>query len=192
MRCSAVAECNQPSPGPDPRRTGGWFTSGPTPADRNQHRRLCTVLDVPSPQRSGPLTAAEPAGYRSNRPSADRLGDNRSERTDIPTAVKNGTVTALATGKDFSAAVVVGRVHACGARPATITVPPDTRSRVTALAAGYGHIVALRDDGRAVERKVDPYGRNTVPADVGAKVPAVAAGAHYSLALPGDPPAAAP
>ncbi|MFJ7586903.1 hypothetical protein ACIQZO_05815 [Streptomyces sp. NPDC097617] len=64
------------------QRTEGWFTSDPTPADAHQDWRLYTVLDYPSPQladrfyqRTGPLTAAEQARCRSNRPSAETPND---------------------------------------------------------------------------------------------------------------------
>ncbi|MFF3616757.1 hypothetical protein [Streptomyces sp. NPDC002580] len=60
------------------RRTEGWFTSDPTPADPNQGWHLYTVPDYSSPQladrvhqRTGPLTAAELARCRSDRPSAE-------------------------------------------------------------------------------------------------------------------------
>ena len=59
------------------QRTEGWFTSNPTPADPNTDWRLYTVLDYPSPQiadkvfqRTGPLTTAELARCRADRPSA--------------------------------------------------------------------------------------------------------------------------
>ncbi|MBF9072658.1 hypothetical protein [Streptacidiphilus fuscans] len=59
------------------QRTEGWFTSNPTPADPNQDWRIYTVLDYPSPQiadrlyqRTGPLTSAELARCRADRPSA--------------------------------------------------------------------------------------------------------------------------
>ncbi|MFF0143617.1 hypothetical protein ACFYRN_45455 [Streptomyces sp. NPDC005227] len=64
------------------QRTEGWFTSSPTPADPNQDWRLYTVVDYPSPQladrfyqRTGPLTAAELARCRSNRPAAETPND---------------------------------------------------------------------------------------------------------------------
>ncbi|MER5374975.1 hypothetical protein [Streptomyces sp. NPDC002553] len=64
------------------QRTEGWFTSSPTPADPNQDWRLYTVLDHPSSQladrfyqRTGPLTPAEQARCRSDRPSAETPND---------------------------------------------------------------------------------------------------------------------
>ncbi|MCF3132751.1 hypothetical protein [Streptomyces olivochromogenes] len=64
------------------QRTEGWFRSNPTPADPNLDWRIYTVLDYPSPQladrvyqRTGPLTAAEQARCRSNRPSAETPND---------------------------------------------------------------------------------------------------------------------
>ncbi|MFD5506530.1 hypothetical protein ACFWIB_01960 [Streptomyces sp. NPDC127051] len=59
------------------KRTEGWFKSNPTPADPNNDWRLYTVIDTPASgladrvyQRTGPLTDAEYARCRSNRPSA--------------------------------------------------------------------------------------------------------------------------
>ncbi|MFD7938990.1 hypothetical protein ACFV4T_31455 [Streptomyces sp. NPDC059755] len=66
--------------------------------------------------------------------------------------------------------------------------PVGAQSRVTAVSAGYGDVVALRDDGRAVEWRVNPYSRNTLPTYTGAKVQTITAGGYHSLALRGDPP----
>ncbi|MGW4778269.1 hypothetical protein ACWEPA_16600 [Streptomyces filamentosus] len=67
------------------QRTEGWFTSNPTPADPHQDWRLHTVIDHPAPgvsdrvfHRTGPMTAAEEARCRANRPTADTPNDAAS------------------------------------------------------------------------------------------------------------------
>ncbi|GII87902.1 hypothetical protein Ssi03_58920 [Sphaerisporangium siamense] len=59
------------------RRTEGWFTSSPAPADPNTEWRLYTVLDHAATtlpdrvyQRTGPMTSAEKLRCRSDRPTA--------------------------------------------------------------------------------------------------------------------------
>ncbi|MDP9865444.1 MULTISPECIES: hypothetical protein [Streptosporangium] len=59
------------------RRTEGWFTSTPAPADPHTEWRLYTVLDYSSVelsdrvyQRTGPMTASEKQRCQSDRPSA--------------------------------------------------------------------------------------------------------------------------
>ncbi|MEU3605615.1 hypothetical protein AB0E83_09165 [Streptomyces sp. NPDC035033] len=67
------------------QRTEGWFLSNPTPTDPNQDWRLHTVIDHPAPgvsdrvfQRTGPMSAAEEARCRANRPTADTPNDAAS------------------------------------------------------------------------------------------------------------------
>ncbi|MGW0595196.1 hypothetical protein [Streptosporangium sp. NPDC002607] len=59
------------------RRTEGWFTTSPAPADPHTEWRLHTVLDYPATelsdrlyQRTGPMTGSEKQRCQSNRPTA--------------------------------------------------------------------------------------------------------------------------
>ncbi|WP_424533358.1 hypothetical protein ACOZ38_23675 [Sphaerisporangium viridialbum] len=59
------------------RRTEGWFTMNPAPADPNAEWRLYTVLDYPTTelsdrvyQRTGPMTPSEKQRCQSDRPAA--------------------------------------------------------------------------------------------------------------------------
>lgn len=79
-------------------------------------------------------------------------------------------------------AAQVTRVFAYGSNPDGQTNVPPGLTNAVAIAVGYNHTVALRDDRTVVAWGSDRYGESTVPADL-SNVVAVAAGRDQSLAL---------
>ena len=65
------------------------------------------------------------------------------------------------------------------------TVPVAAQSGVTAIAAGYAHNVALKNDGSVVAWGYNGNGQTTVPAGLSG-VTAIAAGVYHTVALLGD------
>jgi alpha-tubulin suppressor-like RCC1 family protein len=66
------------------------------------------------------------------------------------------------------------------------TVPVAAQSGVTAVAAGYHHTVALKNDGSVVAWGNNQYGQTTVPAAAQSGVSAIAAGGYHTVALKND------
>lgn len=62
-------------------------------------------------------------------------------------------------------------------------MPTAAASGVTALAAGAGHTVALKNDGRVVAWGDRNFGQTTVPASAQGSVIAIAAGDWHTVAL---------
>jgi alpha-tubulin suppressor-like RCC1 family protein len=123
----------------------------------------------------------------------------------VPAAAASG-VTAIAAGPLHDLALKQdGSVIAWGCGVITIgtlvlsgdfgqcTVPAAAASGVTAIAAGYFHSLALKQDGSVLAWGCDgsDNGQCTVPAEASTGVTAIAAGAFQSLALvPAADPAA--
>ena len=69
------------------------------------------------------------------------------------------------------------------------TVPVAAQSGVTAIAAGYGHTVALKSNGGVIAWGVgsyDNYGQTNVPVAAQTGMTAIAAGEYHSVALKND------
>ena len=66
------------------------------------------------------------------------------------------------------------------------TVPVVAQSGVTSLAAGYGHTVALKNDGSVVAWGDNNSGQTTVPLAAQSGVKAIAAGHSHTVALKSD------
>ncbi|MFD7561203.1 hypothetical protein ACFV9E_42820 [Streptomyces sp. NPDC059835] len=100
--------------------------------------------------------------------------------------MRTGTVTAIAAGKDTSLAIVGGKVHAWGATYATQKAPTAAQSKVVRVAVGIESLAAVKEDGKAIEWKVN----NTSVTNVrgATDVRALAAGAYHFVALKADPP----
>lgn len=62
-------------------------------------------------------------------------------------------------------------------------VPVAAQSGVTAIAAGAGHTVALKNDGSVVAWGFNEYGQATVPVEAQSKVEAIAAGEYHTVVL---------
>lgn len=65
-------------------------------------------------------------------------------------------------------------------------VPSAARSGVIAIAAGYHHALALKDDGSVVAWGINEQGQTNVPPSALGQVVAIAAGVYHSLALRSD------
>ncbi|MBT9561023.1 MAG: hypothetical protein IV100_33675 [Myxococcales bacterium] len=61
--------------------------------------------------------------------------------------------------------------------------PPGTEDDIVAVATGYAHSLALRDDGRVFAWGSNLQGESTVPLAAQSGIKAIAAGAGFSLAL---------
>ncbi|MFO1499271.1 MAG: RCC1 repeat-containing protein [Verrucomicrobiota bacterium] len=66
------------------------------------------------------------------------------------------------------------------------TVPVAAQSGVTAIAAGYLHTVALKNDGSVVAWGLNNFGQTTVPVAAQSGVTAIAAGTYHTVALKHD------
>jgi len=66
-----------------------------------------------------------------------------------------------------------------------LSVPPDAREGIVAIAAGYLHTVALKNDGTVVAWGNNSGGQATVPAGL-TGVTAIAAGGTHTVALKND------
>jgi len=66
------------------------------------------------------------------------------------------------------------------------TIPLEAQSGVTAIAAGWEHTVALRNDGSVVAWGPNDHGETTVPVAAQSGVTAVAAGGGHTVALRND------
>src|SRR5687767_3658859 len=66
------------------------------------------------------------------------------------------------------------------------TVPVAAQSGVTAIAAGFDHTVALKNDGSVVAWGYNEAGQTAVPVAAQSGVRAIAAGIYYTVALKND------
>jgi hypothetical protein len=66
------------------------------------------------------------------------------------------------------------------------TVPVAAQSGVTAIAAGYFHTVALKNDGSVVAWGRNTWGQTTIPVSAQSGVTAIAAGSAHTVALKND------
>lgn len=73
-------------------------------------------------------------------------------------------------------------IAACAAAAGQATVPEEARSGVTAISAGLGHSLALKD-GRVLAWGLNDSGQATVPPEAESGVTAIAAGLGHSLAI---------
>src|SRR5215472_9639376 len=78
-----------------------------------------------------------------------------------------------------------GTVSCWGANDSLQSQVPGGLTRVTAIAAGPTHSLALKSDGTVVGWGLNDSGQSSIPADLGS-VTAIAAGSNYSLALKAD------
>ena len=103
--------------------------------------------------------------------------------------VSLGEVDQLAIGQDDSwwavARRVNGTVAVWGEATSGQAAIPAGLSGVTQIAAGLGHVLALRSDGRVVAWGVNAMRQTSIPAGLTGVV-AVAAGSQHSLALKSD------
>jgi hypothetical protein len=132
-------------------------------------------------------------------------GDNGYGQTTVPVAAQSG-VTAIAAGGAHTVALKndgtvvawglnnygqVTGTKTTGSSPNSATASPVTLegqvlSGVTAIASGFGHTLALKNDGTVVKWGSD-WGQTTVPEGLGG-VTAIAAGLSHSVVLLGTAP----
>jgi len=94
-------------------------------------------------------------------------------------------VKAIAAG-DLIAVLLKtnGVVTTCSSLGWGFVTPPGV-SNIVAVAAGYSHVLALRDDGTVAAWGYSPFGQTNVPVGL-SNVIAIAAGGEHSLALCAD------
>ena len=90
-------------------------------------------------------------------------------------------------GASTAQAATADAVGAWGANDyGQTTVPVAAQSGVTAIAAGFSHTVALKNDGSVVAWGDNQYGQTTVPVAAQSGVTAIAAGGYHTVALKND------
>ena len=104
----------------------------------------------------------------------------------VPVAAQSG-VTAIAAGRDIIVVLKTnGSVVAWGIGFWQTNVPVTAQSGVTAIAAGgWGHTVALKNDGSVLAWGDSGYGETDVPIAALSGVTAIAAGGFRTVALLG-------
>lgn len=105
--------------------------------------------------------------------------------TAVPVYDGFGPLRALAAGNDFNLiADINGKVTAAGGNNAygQLTIPAGAQSGVIALAAGDGHVLALKENGSVIAWGRNDFGQATVPA-AAQNIFAIAAGRDFSVAL---------
>lgn len=127
------------------------------------------------------LTVVKNSGSLSFNGVLAAWGDNGFGQSTI-TVLRAG-YTAVATGVSHSLALSDGIVESWG--DSTYGPVPAGLSGVVAIAAGYNHNLALKNDGTVVAWGNNNYGQLDVPANL-TGVTAIAAGAGHSLALKND------
>jgi len=106
-----------------------------------------------------------------------------SHATNIPSAVRTGTVTAFAAGTYHALAVVGGAVYAWGETNwGTIEIPASASSNVTSVSAGDCVSLARKNNGAVVGWGAD-WITNAMPATASGGVKTVAAGGSFAVTL---------
>ena len=143
-------------------------------------------------QASNPMgtVMSDPAAVLSVRPTAlqpgrvvlmgfPSLGDNS-----VPASLESGVVQVAASELFKTALMESGEVVTWGVTPGA--QPEEASREVAAIAAGAGHVLALKNQGKVISWGDNAFGPYVVPDEALHDVQAVAAGSFHSLALTFD------